>query len=79
MIEFQTQCFDIHYHEFEKIIQDGIDNGEIIQHSIKLAKGLFVTAEGMFIASSSTNAIDSVQEELDKYIDALFELIELKS
>ncbi len=78
MMEFQTQCFDIHYNEFKKIIQDGIDNGEIIEHSIHLAKGLFVTAEGMFIASSSTNSIDNVEVELNKYIDALFELIEVK-
>ena len=78
MIEFQTQCFKLHYDWFEKIIQEGIDNGEIIEQSIKLSKGLFVSAEGMFIASSSTNAISDVQIELDKYIDALFELIEVK-
>ena len=78
MIDFQTQCFDLHYDWFKQIIQDGIDNGEIIEQSIDLSKGLFVTAEGMFIANSSTNSIDDVQVELDKYIDALFDLIEVK-
>jgi len=78
MIEFQTTCFLSHYTWFEKIIQDGIDNGEIIQQAINLTKGMFVTAEGMFIASSSTNAISDVQVELDNYVDAIFELIEVK-
>ncbi len=78
MIEFQTECFINHYSWFKKIIQDAIDSGEIIKESITLTKGLFVTAEGMFIASVATNAIDDMQKELDNYIDSIFELIEVK-
>ncbi len=78
MIEFQTECFKNYYAWFEKIIQEGIDKGEIIEQSKQLSKGLFVTAEGMFIASSSTNAINNLKQEMDNYIDALFELIEVK-
>jgi len=78
MIEFQTKCFELHYDWFEKIIQDGIDNGEIIEQSKKLTKGMFVTAEGLFIASSVTNAIDDVEKEINNYIDEIFELIKVK-
>ncbi|MCF6308891.1 MAG: TetR/AcrR family transcriptional regulator [Sulfurimonas sp.] len=78
MIEFQTKCFVEHYVWFEQLIQDGINNGELIAESMPLTKGMFVTAEGLFISSSATNAIDNVQKEIDNYIDAIFSLIEVK-
>ncbi|MEA2110955.1 MAG: TetR/AcrR family transcriptional regulator [Campylobacterota bacterium] len=78
MIEFQTDCFEGYYVWFEKIIQDAIDSGEIIMESNNLVRGLFVTAEGMFISSASTNAITNIEQELNSYIDALFKLIEVK-
>ncbi len=78
MIEFQTQCFDVHYVRFEQIIQDAIENGELIKESLAFARGLFVSAEGMFIASEATNSIQSVEREVNKFIDALFDLIEIK-
>ena len=78
MIEFQTKCYELHYAWFEKIIQDGIDNGEIIEQSKKLTQGMFVTAEGMFISSSATNTIDDIEKDINNYIDAIFELIEVK-
>jgi AcrR family transcriptional regulator len=78
MIEFQTKCFNEHFIWFEKIIQDAIDSGEIIKHSLKLTCGLFVTAQGMFISSTSTNAIENIESELNDYLDSVFELIEIK-
>jgi len=78
MIEFQTQCYIQHYLWFEKILQEGIDNGEICRESKSLARGMFATAEGMFVSSVSTNAIENLQIELENYTDAIFELIEVK-
>ena len=78
MKEFQTQCFDVHYLRFEQIIQEAIDKGELIKGSLSFARGLFVSAEGMFIASEATNSIQSVEREVNKFIDALFDLIEIK-
>ncbi|MEA2099740.1 MAG: TetR/AcrR family transcriptional regulator [Campylobacterota bacterium] len=78
MIQFQTECFISHYTLLENIIQDAIDSGEIIKESIHLTKGIYVTAEGMFISSVATNAIDDLKKELDNYIDSIFELIEVK-
>ncbi len=77
MLAFQTQCFDIHYSEFEKMIKEAIENKKIIPQALKLTKGMFVFGEGMFIASSSTNAINNIQQEIDAYIDAIFELIRI--
>ncbi len=78
MIEFQTKCFNNYYAWFEAIIQDAINNGEIIQESKKLSRGIFATAKGLFIVSASTNTISDLQNELENYINAIFELIEVK-
>ncbi len=78
MMEKNTQNFDKYYNWFEDIIKDGIKNKEIKDISLRLAKGLFVLGDGMFITSSVTNSIDNVQINIDEYIDALFELIEVK-
>lgn len=79
MLAFQTECFNNYYLWFEEIFKDGVQKGELIAQSIELVKGIFVTAEGMYIASTSTNAIDNLEKDLNSYIDNLFELLEVKS
>ncbi|SMP88340.1 transcriptional regulator, TetR family [Epsilonproteobacteria bacterium SCGC AD-308-O04] len=78
MIDFQTQCSNSYFHWFSKIIQDGIDRGELIEASNKFARGLFVMAEGMFITSEVTNSISDLKQEIHDSVDALFDLIEVK-
>jgi len=78
MIEFQTQCSDEYYSWYKDIMQSGIDNNEIIQESIALTRGMFITLEGMFITSEATNSITSLKEEINNYTDAVFYLIEVK-
>ncbi|MBU1659095.1 TetR/AcrR family transcriptional regulator [bacterium] len=78
MIEFQTKCFNTYHTWVEEIVQAGIRNNEILPQATKLVKGLFALTEGMFISSVSTNAIDDLEKEINDYIDALFELIEVK-
>ena len=78
MLDFQTACFENYHQWFEQILQEGIDKGEIISESIHFSKGLFTTAEGLFIASVATRAIEDIEKELDVYIDTLFKLIEVK-
>ena len=79
MIEYHTECFDNFYAWLESIIKDGIEKNELKPIALKLAKGLFVFGDGMFIASSVTNSIDDIQKEIDDYIDALFELMEVQT
>ena len=79
MLAFQTECFNNYYIWFEEIFKRGVQEGELIPQSIGLVKGIFVTAEGMFIASTSTNAIDDLEKDLNSYIDNIFELIEVKA
>jgi len=78
MLAFQTECFNNYYNWFEEIFKRGVQEGELVPQALGLTKGVFVTAEGMFIASTSTNAIDDLEKDLNSYIDNLFELIEVK-
>ena len=78
MIEFNAQCANRYQFWFEEIIQAGIDKNEIIPHAKNLVKGLFVSAEGMFISASSINNLDTLEQDLNDFIDAIFILIEVK-
>ncbi|SFV89908.1 Transcriptional regulator, TetR family [hydrothermal vent metagenome] len=78
MIAFQTECFDYYYHWFERLIDEGVDRGEIVPQTRQMAKGLFAMAKGMFIASETTNSIDNIKEEIERYVDTLFEFVKNK-
>ena len=79
MIEFQSICSNNHYLWFKEILQTGIEKGELIDSSISFARGVHLMGTGMFISSSVTNTIENLKKEIDDYIDALFELIEVKN
>ncbi|WP_373003602.1 TetR/AcrR family transcriptional regulator [Sulfurimonas sp.] len=78
MMEFQTNCTNRYFQWFEEIIEKGIENGELIEGSQKFARGLFATAEGLFISSEVTHTIYDVKKEIHQFADALFDLIEVK-
>ncbi len=78
MIDFQTNCFNIYYIWMQEIIQKGIDSKDIIAEAQNLSKGVFVTVEGLFLSSITTNAIDNLENEINNYIDTIFQLIEVK-
>lgn len=78
MIEFHSQCSLLYHTWFENIIEDGIDKNEIIPHAKNLVKGLFVVGEGMFLNASSTNKLDTLEDDLNGFLDAVFSLIEVK-
>lgn len=78
MQEFQTNCFNDYYSWMEEIIQEGIDKGEIVPLAKDLVKGLFSTSEGLFLASVATNNIYDLETEMNKYIDTIFILMEVK-
>jgi len=78
MLAFQTECFNNYYFWFEELFREGVNGGELRAEALGLTKGVFVTAEGMFIASSTTNSIDDLEKNLNDFFDNLFELIEVK-
>jgi AcrR family transcriptional regulator len=78
MIDFQTTCFNSYFNWFETIIKDGINNGELIPQALSLAKGLFCFGDGIFIASQMTKDLIDLKQDINEYIDTLFDLVETK-
>jgi AcrR family transcriptional regulator len=78
MVAFQTACFNNYYIWFEELLREGVKNGELIPESLGLIKGLFSTAEGMFITSCATTSMENLEKDLHTYLDNLFNLIEVK-
>ncbi len=78
MVAFNAQCSIRYQLLFAEVIQAGIDKNEIIPHAKKLVKGLFESAGGLFLNASSTNQLDTLEEDLNGFLDAIFELIEVK-
>ena len=78
MIDFQTQCAYTYQKWFEEIFDEGIAKGEITKDSKVFLQGLFVMTEGMFIKSAVTHTINDVKKEIHQFVDAIFNLIEVK-
>ena len=78
MIAFNSECSNRYHSWFDAIIQAGIDKNEIIPHAKNLVKGLFVSAEGMFVSASSIDNLETLEQDLNEFIDAIFVLIEVK-
>jgi AcrR family transcriptional regulator len=78
MLEFQTRCYERYFAWVEEIVQEGIDAQELLPHAMNLVKGLFAFAKGIYIVKSTTTSIRDIQSEINDYIDALFELLEVK-
>lgn len=79
MAEYQKTCFSKYIAWFEEIIQEGIDNGEIIKDSLKLVKGIFAVGDGMLVLNTTQNdTADDLEKDLTDFLDALFDLIEIK-
>jgi len=78
ILDFQTQNFKKYYEWFEEIIRAGVAKGELIEDALELSRGLFMVGKGMYFVHNTTTAIDNLQDELDKFIETIFKIIEVK-
>lgn len=63
---------------FDSILQEGIAKGEIDGNAMKLANGLHTLGIGFFIVNNISNITMDIKQEIDEYIDTLFEFIKVK-
>lgn len=77
MKEFNCDTNDFFKTELEKVLQEGIDKGELIPEAKVLAKGLLTYEKGLALQKMSQLEYD-VKEDFTIFMDALFELIEVK-
>ncbi|MCV6607549.1 MAG: hypothetical protein OIF32_05010 [Campylobacterales bacterium] len=78
MVEHHDKCTLTYFNWFEDILKQGIEKGEIHPNAIRLSKGLFVLGDGIFVAGTKSSISLDIKEEINNYIDALFEFIEVK-
>lgn len=78
MTAFQTECYILYKKWMEDIIDEGIKNKELAEEAKELIMGIFACAQGLFIMSVTTSAIVDLQQEIDRQIDILFDLMEKK-
>lgn len=79
MIEFHKYITHYYYNWFVEILQEGINKKEIVPDALKLATGLFTLGEGLFIRNSISNGCYDVKNEINNYLDVLFQLLEVKN
>jgi len=76
MLSFQTQCYLFYEKWMETIIQEGIEKKELKPEVKDFIMGIFALAQGAFIMSVTTTAIENLQQKIDNQIDMLFDLME---
>ncbi len=76
MIAFQTECFRFYYRWVEQIIDEGIAKGELLPVAKELIKGMYTMGEGMFVASLATDGVIALKEDLNAFVDHIFDLVE---
>ncbi len=78
MKEFNCSSNEFFKTQMEKIIQDGIDNGELIPQALSLSNGLLIFEKGLALLKMSENDYD-VKADFDQFINAILELIKVKN
>lgn len=77
MKEFNCATHDFFKNQLEDILKKGIENGELKPESIELSEGLLVFEKGLALMKMSQNE-HQVEEKFEKFINAIFKLIEVK-
>lgn len=78
MKEFKSECFNFYYSWIEEIITSAINRGELKSVAKDLIRGMYAMGEGMFIESLTTKGIVKLEQDLNKCVDDIFDLVEIK-
>jgi len=77
IINFQTKIFKFYYAWLEKTINEGIKKSEISIIALNFVKPILLYTKGAFITSISTKDVINLQKDIDKFIDDIFNLVEV--
>lgn len=76
MVNFNIECKDILVTILRNIFQDGVDRGEIKKEAMGFVNGLSFLERGLIIEERISNV--NAKEELENFINTLFDMIEIK-
>jgi AcrR family transcriptional regulator len=77
MKEFNCSSNEFFNTLLSQVLKEGIDKGELLPESINLSDGLLIFEKGLALKRMSENEYDP-KDDFDKFIDAIFKLIEIK-
>jgi len=75
--KFNSVCDDFFVGFLRPLIQEGIDKGELIPHSIKFVNSIVLFKKGLSL-SKMTISNYNAKEAYDEFVDNFFELLEVK-
>lgn len=77
MRDFNNECGSFLRNIISLLIQEGINKGELKEQAIDLIEGLIALEKGFLIIKWTEKK--EIKENLTKFLDTLFDLIEIKS
>jgi AcrR family transcriptional regulator len=77
MKEFNCSTTNFFNEKLKEVVQEGIDKGELIPQAIDLSEGLLIFEKGLVLLKMSQNNYN-VSEKFEKFINTIFNLIEIK-
>ena len=77
MKQFNSECHAFFYEELQKIISEGIKNGELIPQALDMSRGLLIFEKGLIVLKMTEKDFD-VRGECERFINNFFNLIEIK-
>jgi AcrR family transcriptional regulator len=78
IIKFQTDIFKFYFAWLENTINKGIKDNELTITAQNFVKPILLYTKGAFISSISTKGVINLQKDIEKFIDDIFNLIEVK-
>lgn len=78
VIEFNSRCFNFYSEWIGTIIDEAIESKELKEVARRLILVVYTMSEGMFIQSVTTKDIIDLRVDLNRAIDDIFDLVEIK-
>ncbi|MGB5867296.1 MAG: TetR/AcrR family transcriptional regulator [Arcobacteraceae bacterium] len=73
ILKYQTKIYDYYNTWLKDILQEGIDKNELSKDALKYAGIFLVLAKGTFLSGIITTGLINLEEDLNLYIDFIFQ------
>ncbi len=78
ILEFNAKSIQQYHSWLISILEEGVEKKELKKEILDLGDGFCSIGDGMFIKTKITDESSNLQQKIDRYIDAVFDLMEQK-
>ncbi|NPA66694.1 MAG: TetR/AcrR family transcriptional regulator [Epsilonproteobacteria bacterium] len=78
ILAFNTESISQYYIWFVSLLEEGVTKKELKKEILLLSEGLFSVGDGFFIHSCITDTSVDLKVKQDRYIDTIFDMMEIK-